>query len=151
MRPLHGVLLAVAVLSTLAVAGFYGYAYWRDQQKAAQRAGSFDFAGAACEQLTQAEFTARRLKIRNKFVYEGVEFGRAAGHADCAALKDGPLGLRTTPACQFTSPAALSARTEAGERLWVVGVGQPATVFIQDGEPRCAKGANFTMESLVGG
>jgi hypothetical protein len=149
MRPIHGVLLAVAVLSTVGIAAFYGYAYFRDQQKAGARAQSFDFAGAQCEALGPAEFAARRLKIRNKFFYEEVEFGRAAGHADCAALKTGALGLTTVPACQFTSPAALSLRDATGERFWAVPVGQPATVFIDKGEPRCVQGANFTMESLV--
>ena len=150
MRGIHAVLLAVAVLSTLGVASFYGYAYFRDQQKAQARAQAFDFAGAACEALTPAEFAARRLRIRNTFAYEEVEFGRAVGHADCAALKQGVLGLTTTPACQFTSPVALSARTSKGERFWAVKVGQPATVFIDEGEPRCVEGANFTMESLLG-
>ena len=146
MRRIHGVLLGFGVVSTLAVGGFYAYAYFRDQQKAQGRAEAFDFAGEACEALTPAEFAARRLKIRNRFFYEGVEFGRAAGHADCAALKQGVLGLTTVPACQFTSPAALSARTAKGEQHWFVGIGQPATVFLDKGEPRCVKGSNFTMQ-----
>ena len=144
-RRIHGFMLAVAVLSTVAVAAFYGYAYLRDQGKAKARAESFDFAGAQCEALGPADMAARRLKIRNKFLYEEIEFGRAVGHADCAALKTGFLGLSTVPACQFTSPAALVVTTRKGEFFYVPQAGQPATVVVHDGVPKCVLGGKFTL------
>ena len=48
--------------------------------------------------------------------------------------------------CQFTSPAALTAKTKAGMFYFLPGVGKPATLIIQHDQPRCVLASKFTLK-----
>ena len=73
---------------------------------------------------------------------------RKAGNASCQDLKrSGGLGLLHDQACQFTGPAALVVTTKKGEFFYIPEVGQPATVYVRDGAPRCVMGGKFTLTS----
>jgi len=101
--------------------------------------------GPPCPALTRAGFE-RTLTLQGpiKYVFEfnGAQFGRYFGHADCsvAASKTG-LGLGSYPVCQFTSPALLEVKTPRGEFYFQPPIGQKATVLTPDGQARCVMAA----------
>lgn len=141
--------MAAGALIFLAFAGWlYGGDYLRQRDLALGRAGEAKVEGAPCPQLTAAEFTARRLRAPKLTSYEGIVFGRQFGHMDCSALRYGAgWGTETYPVCGFTSPNALSVRTGKGEWFFAPGPGQPATVAVPHGQPRCVMDSNFTLPS----
>ena len=145
---------------TIAVAGviFLGFAAWlyggdylRQRELALGRAGEAKVEGPPCPQFTAAQFAARKLTIRRVTNYEGVIFGRQFGHMDCRALRYGAgWGTETYPVCQFTSPGAVTVKTEKGEWFFAPGPGQPATVAVPRGEARCVLDSNFTLSRYIG-
>ena len=109
-------------------------------------AKAWTVAGPPCPQLTEAEFTARKLKAPKTTDYEDVVFGRQFGHMDCRALRYGAgWGTETYPVCQFTSPSALTVATDKGRWFFAPGPGKPATVAVPRGEARCVMDSNFTL------
>ena len=124
----------------------YGGDYLRQRDLALGRAGEAKVEGPPCPQLTAAEFAARKLKAPKLTSYEGVTFGRQFGHMDCSALRYGSgWGTDTYPVCGFTSPNALSVKTDKGEWFFAPGPGQPATIAVPHGQPRCVMDSNFIL------
>jgi len=143
-----GQMVGGAVAALILVGG--GIYAWFDfshaSKKEAARAAEWDIAGPPCPEMTAADFAKTGYRLRNDFAYEGVQFRMAAGHADCD-LKGYNTLTRTggAPACQFTSPNALSVRTDKGEQFFVPGVGKPATVTVEGGRARCVAASNFKL------
>jgi hypothetical protein len=139
--------MVAGALIFLGFAGWlYGGDYLRQRDLALGRAGEAKVEGPPCPQLTAAEFVARKLKAPKLTSYEGVVFGRQFGHMDCSALRYG-AGWSTEmyPVCQFTSPSALSVKTDKGEWFFAPGPGQPATIAVPHGQPRCVMDSNFNL------
>ena len=141
------VTIGAGALIFLGFAGWlYGGDYLRQRELAFGRAAEAKVEGPPCPQLTAAQFAARRLKVRKLTNYEGVIFGRQFGHMDCRTLRYGAgWGTAIYPVCQFTSPSALSVKTEKGEWFFAPGPGQPATIAVPRGEARCVMDSNFTL------
>lgn len=141
------VTIALAALLFLGFAAWlYGGSYLRQRDFAFARASQAKVEGPPCEQLTAAQFAARKLKAPKATNYEGVIFARQFGHMDCSALRYGSgWGTATYPTCQFTSPAALRVKTDKGEWFFAIGPGRPATVAVPHGEARCVIGSNFRL------
>jgi hypothetical protein len=141
--------MAAGALVFLGFAGWlYGGDYLRQRELALGRAGEAKVEGPPCPPATAAGLAARRMKVRKLTNYEGVIFGRQFGHMDCRTLRYGAgWGTAIYPVCQFTSPSALSVKTDKGEWFFAPGPGQPATVAVPHGRPRCVMDSNFTLPS----
>lgn len=139
--------IALAALTFLGLVGWiYGGSYLRQRDLALDRAAGAAVAGPPCEPLTAAAFAARKLSAPKATRYEGVTFARRFGHVECSALRyGGGWGSDTYPVCQFTSPAALRVKTAQGEWFFAPPPGQPATVAVPHGQPRCLLGSNFRL------
>lgn len=104
--------------------------------------------GAACPVITPAEFLSGRRRGPRRFAYGGVDFYRRHGHVSCAPIYyDHGRSSRFYPVCQFTSPGDLLIRSEGRDWYFRPGPGQPATVSVAYGRPRCVLASNFTIES----
>ena len=100
---------------------------------------SFIHSGKACGEISEAAHRLRRRPLRYTFQYGGVSFARRFGHADCRMISlYEPGGGDGYPACRFTGPAVLRVTAAGGPpRIFDVGVGRPAAVFVRDGQPHC--------------
>ena len=88
---------------------------------------SFTHSRKACQEISEAAHLLRRRPLRYAFQYGGVSFARRFGHADSRMIglnEPGPAILRVTAA-------------GGPPRIFDVGVGQPAAVFVRDGQPHC--------------
>jgi hypothetical protein len=146
--------LMVMGLAALAILGFaawlYGGSYLRQRTQAIQLAREADIAGPPCRSLTEAQFAAQRLKAPKATQYEDAIFARQFGHMECRALRyGGGWGTEVYPVCQFTSPVGLKVTTAKGSWFYALPPGQPATIAVPHGEPRCIAAANFTLERLM--
>lgn len=139
--------IGVAALVFLGFAGWlYGGDYLRQRDLAFARAAEAKVDGPPCPQLTAAEFAQRKLKVAKATNYEGVVFARQFGHMDCRTLRYGAgWGTAVYPACQFTSPNALTVSTEKGKWFFYPGLGRPATIAVPHGEARCVMDSNFRL------
>lgn len=98
--------------------------------------------GPPCPSITEADFTARGVKISKTFEFNSLQWGRRFGHTDCnlVAVK----GVADpVPVCQFTSPGIVAVTTAKGNFYFDPGAGSPATVRVVDGTPSCVKASNF--------
>lgn len=147
LTPGQKLTIGVAALIFLGFAGWlYGGDYLRQRNLAFGRAAEAEVAGPPCPQLTEAEFTARKLKAPKATNYENVVFARQFGHLDCRALRYGAgWGTETYPVCQFTSPNVVTVTTDKGRWFFAPGMGKPATVAVPRGEARCVMDSNFTL------
>jgi hypothetical protein len=143
--------LAHAILAALAITAVIGFATFQFVQTRNENVGqakAWDIKGPPCPMLTQAEWTAKHWEAKKLLDYGGIRFGRAAGDADCAEIKQsGGFGLFSDLVCQFTSPAALTVTSKAGTWFFVPGVGQPSTLIIHKDVPRCVMASNFTLQN----
>lgn len=105
-------------------------------------AGVETLVGPACPVLSEADFTARGVKLTKTFEFNNDHWGRRFGHTDCnlVAVK----GVSDpVPVCQFTSPGVVGVTTKKGTFYFDPGTGSPATVRVVDGTPSCVKVSNF--------
>ncbi len=110
-------------------------------------AQAWDIQGAPCPTATPQEWAATHQIAPKTFDYTGDVLGRVAGDASCSDVQDkGGKGLGVIKVCQFTSPAALTVKTKAGMFYFLPGVGQPATIIIRQGQPRCVLASKFTLK-----
>jgi hypothetical protein len=137
-----------AVVVATAAAGLIAYNVVRERGANVATARAWDIKGPPCAALTVADWTARRYKAEKHFDYDGVDIGRHAGDASCSDVKDrGGTGFGTIRVCQFTSPAVLTLTSRKGAFYFVPGVGQPASLIIEDDTPRCVMASNYTLNS----
>ena len=109
--------------------------------------------GDPCPSLTPDEWAAKHLSAPKSFDYDGDTLARWAGDASCSDVKTkGGKGLGVFKVCQFAAPVSISIKTKAGAQFYFnTGVGQAATVVIQDNKARCVLGGKFTLKSEMGG
>ena len=139
--------VSVAVVITLGV-GAVAYQAVKSRATAVAHAKEWDIQGPPCPSLTAAEFAAKHYTAKKTFPYEEVTLGRLAGDASCSDVKDdGGKGFGTDKVCQFTSPATLTVTTNGQNYYFVPGVGQPATISIHRGVPRCVMASKFTFQT----
>jgi hypothetical protein len=139
--------IGAAVAVTLGV-GLIAMLAIQSRQAAVTTAKAWDIKGPPCPSLSAEEFAAKRYTAPKTFPYDGVTLGRLAGDASCSDVKTaGGKGFGTDKVCQFTSPAALTVATETARYYFVPGVGQPATVIVHDGVPRCVMASKFTLQT----
>ena len=143
LNPLH--VLAAAVVSA-AVVGVLAYNFVQTRDKNVATAQAWKIDGPPCPSLTKAEFDAKGYKAPKSFDYDDIKIARKAGNASCQDLKrGGGTGLFHDQACQFTGPAALVVTTKKGEFAYVPEPGQPVTVVVHDGAPKCVLGGNYKL------
>jgi hypothetical protein len=97
-------------------------------------------SGVPCPVLQPASaartLAERGLRVRYRFRFEGVTFGRTFGDVACHLPAVGPWGA-SEPVCRFTSPAFVEVSTSRGEALFLPGVGRTTTVFSDPDGPKC--------------
>ena len=141
----HAIGAVVVITAAIAAVTFE---FVRDRNLNIATARAWDIKGPPCPQLSQAQWTARRLLAPKTFDYDGATLGRWSGDASCSDVKaGGGTGLRTDKICQFTNPTVLSVATPAGRFFYNVGVAQPATVSIHRDQARCVLAGKFTLQS----
>ena len=125
------------------------------QKKAAANvatAQEWDIKGDPCPSLTADEWAAKHLSAPKSFDYDGDTLARWAGDASCSDVNEkGGKGLGVFKVCQFAAPVSISVKTKGKDFYFNTGVGQAATVVIQDGKARCVLGGKFTLKSEMGG
>jgi hypothetical protein len=116
----------------------------RDRTAAIAQAKAWDITGVACPQFPAAEVLKQPTATRG-FGYAGASFTYAYGHVACAELRadGGKSWFRGHPVCQFTSPAVVGVHVGGATTYFAPGLGQRATVSVEDGGPRCVMAANF--------
>ena len=135
-----------AVVASAAIAGVLAYNFVQTRDKNVAVAEAWKIDGPPCPSLTKAQFAAQGYKAPKSFDYDDVTIARKAGNVSCQDVKrNGGTGLLHDQACQFTGPAALIVTTRKGEFFYVPEAGQPATVYVHDGAPRCVIGGKFTL------
>jgi hypothetical protein len=143
--------IAHAILAVLVITGVIGFGTFQFVQTRNANVGqakAWDIKGPPCPALTEADWAAKHWEAKKILDYDGIKIGRAAGDADCADIKQsGGAGLFSDKVCQFTSPAALTVASKAGTWRFVPGVGQPSTLIIHDGVPRCVMASKFTLQT----
>lgn len=138
----------VVALGLLPVAALYGHDFLihRAQDIGVAKAWAID--GPPCPALTAGDFAARGFKVRSSFDYDGIAIGRHSGHVSCSDVKQGGgTGLFIDRVCQFTSPQVITVTSKAGAFYFVPGVGQPASIVIHDGKPRCVMASKYTLKT----
>ena len=139
--------IGAAVVITLGV-GLVTFQAVKNRTAAVATAKAWDIQGPPCPALTAAEFAAKRYTAKKTFPYDNVTIGRTAGDASCSDVKEGGgKGFGTDKVCQFTSPAALTVTTDQAAYYFVPGVGQPASLIIHHGAPRCVMASKFTLQT----
>jgi hypothetical protein len=137
-----------AVVMITAGIGLVTFQFVKDRNAHIATAKAWDIQGPPCPALTQAEFTAKRYTALKTFPYDDVTIGRTAGDASCSDVKEnGGMGFGTDRVCQFTSPATLTVVSPAGSWFFVPGAGQPSTLIIHKGAPRCVMASKFTLQT----
>lgn len=133
-RPWPLILALVAVGGAAAIAGELWWLKASDARRAEARV-----EGPPCPVLAADAFAARYGQAKMADEYEGVGFGRAAGHMSC----DLDRGAQV---CQFTSPIVVAVTPPGGAAVYFEpGVGRPATVTVRDGQASCVAASNFRV------
>jgi hypothetical protein len=136
-----------ALVASGAVAGLLVFNFTQHRDTNVALAKDWAINGPPCPSLTRAEFEAKGFKAPKSFDYDDLTMARKAGHASCSDIQQGGgKGMFHDQACQFTSPAALIITTKKGEFFYTPEVGQPATVYVHDGVPKCVLGGKFTLK-----
>ena len=135
-----------ALAASATVGGLLAYNFSQHRDANVALAKDWAIGGPPCPTLTKAEFTAKGYKAPKSFDYDDLTMARKAGHASCSDIQQGGgKGVFHDQACQFTSPAALIITTKKGEFFYTPEVGQPATVYVHNGVPKCVLGGKFTL------
>ena len=118
--------------------------FLRQRAAAVAEAKAWTITGPPCPQLPISE-TVRQPTAIKSFGYAGSGFAYAYGHVACAQIHadGGRAWVRGYPVCQFTSPGVLIVETGANRTLFAPGLGERATVSVQDGAPRCVMASRF--------
>lgn len=145
-----GGLSVIHVVIAIVVLGVLGaLAYWDFQHRRAANIGTaeaWDIKGPPCPAATAEDWAAKHEVAPKTFDYDGDTLGRLAGDASCSDVQDkGGKGLGVLKVCQFTSPGALTVKTKAGMFYFLPGIGNPATIVIREGRPRCVLASKFTL------
>ena len=149
---MHPAFLIIAKIGLVAVLALLLYDHFRHREASVAIAKDWDIQGPPCPSLTADEWAAKHLRAPKSFDYDGDTLARWAGDASCSDVKTkGGTGLGVIKVCQFAAPVSLTATTKAGTFYFNTGVGQPATLIIQDGKARCVMGGKFTLKSEMGG
>lgn len=136
--------VAAAVIGLGLAIGLTGYDLMKGRAATIAEAKAWTIEGPPCPQLPIGEIT-RQPVAGKSFGYAGSGFAYAYGHVACAEIHaDGGKSLfRGYPVCQFTSPGVVIVDTAGTDTLFVPGLGQRATVSVNDGEARCVMAARF--------
>jgi len=133
-----------AVLVVAAGTGYFGYEALRTRNANIATANAWDIKGPPCTQLTAQQWSARHLKARETFDYDGRKISRWSGDANCNDVHDkGGGGLFVDRICQFTNPTNLMVVTPKGTFYFDTGVGQPATLSIHRDVAKCVLASKY--------
>ncbi|THD80608.1 MAG: hypothetical protein E7812_07720 [Phenylobacterium sp.] len=142
-RIVIGVMALAAVATTAAI---FGPSLVVDRRKAIATAKTWTLSGPPCQALTTAAYGKQWFKATKGFEWDGVIFGRGAGHAECQDVTyGGGRGLGVYPVCQFTTPQVISVKTDKGLFYFTPGLGKGATVAAPHGLPTCVVASNFNL------
>jgi hypothetical protein len=137
-----------AVIVITAGFGLVSFQFVKDRNAHIATAKAWDIQGPPCPAMTAAEFASKRYTALKTFPYDDAVIGRTAGDASCSDVRDnGGRGFGTDRVCQFTSPATLTVVSPAGRWFFVPGAGQPSTLIIHKGAPRCVMASKFTLQT----
>lgn len=141
-----GVAVVMAVGAVVATAAIFGPSFVVHRREAVATAKQWALAGPPCQALDLATYRRQWFQATKLFEWDGVVFGRGAGHADCQDVRNaGGKGWRVHPVCQFTSPQVISVTTKRGVFYFAPGLGKGATVDVEHDQPACVVASNFTL------
>ena len=148
----HPAFLAIMAVGMVGVGALLFIDHQKHVAGSVSTAKEWDIKGPPCPSLTADEWAAKHLSAPKSFDYDGDTLARWSGDASCSDVKtSGGKGLGVIRVCQFATPVSITVKTKAGQFYFNPGVGQPATVIIQDGKARCVMGGKFTLKSEMGG
>lgn len=136
------IVMGLAVAAVLAVQWVYHQKVVAPREAA--RTQAWTVAGPPCLSVAADQYELRGGAHAKKVTDFGVRFTRQYGHVECTWLGDKDLAAtKAYVICQFTGPNVLKVETAKGVFYYVPGVGQPATIEVHQGEPRCVLASNF--------
>ncbi|HEX3699901.1 MAG TPA: hypothetical protein VHV27_04435 [Phenylobacterium sp.] len=136
--------MGVAAVAT--VAAIFGPSLVIHRREAIVTAKAWTLSGPPCQGLTTPAYAKQWFKAVKGFEWDGVVFGRGAGHAECQDVRYGAgRGFGVYPVCQFTTPQVISVRTDRGVFYFTPGLGKGATVAVPHGLPSCVVASNFRL------
>jgi len=104
---------------------------------------TWTLAGPPCPGIAPARWGQLAIAYPQAFAYQGIAGVRAHGDVSCSVIdSDGGRDVRPFTVCQFRAPFALRLATPHGDAYFETGAGQPVTVWLAGGQPRCVMGAN---------
>ena len=143
-RRIVAAVMLVALVATSAA--IFGPSFLVHRREAVATAKAWTLKGAPCQALTPAAYARQWFKATKGFAWDGVLFGRGAGHADCQDVTyGGGKGFGVFPVCQFTSPQVIAVTVEGRTSYFTPGLGKGATVAVPHGKPGCVVASNFTL------
>ena len=136
--------VAAAVIGLGVTAAGSAPNFLRQRAAAVAEAKAWTIDGPPCPRLPLAE-TVRQPTATKTFGYAGAGFAYAYGHVACAQIHaDGGKSLfRGYPVCQFTSPGVIVVDAAGTRTLFAPGLGERATVKVEDGAARCVMASRF--------
>lgn len=142
-RGREGVRFPASVIVGAVAAAALAVTFWSIKQQSLEVAQATaetqaqDIVGPPCPRVSRGAL-AEPLRPVRVFDFDGVDFGRSFGEADCSAIaKKSLLGNGYQLVCQFSSPAVLAVKSDKGLFYFEPGIGREATVFVLDGSARC--------------
>ncbi len=116
----------------------------RQRTAAVADAKAWAIEGPPCPELPLAE-AARQPVATRSFGYAHAGFAYAYGHVACAEIhaEGGRSLFSGFPVCQFTSPGVILVDAAGTTTLFAPGLGERATVTVQDGKARCVMAGKF--------
>jgi hypothetical protein len=119
--------------------------YEKQVRSPAQEEAYWAVKGTPCVPMNRQAFENSAFEPSiHGFNFQDVNFAYAFGDAEC---RNYGTSLSNYRRCMFTSPAVIGVRLNGSDTFYAPGIGQPATVTIQDGKISCVLASHFTAIS----
>lgn len=133
--------MVVVVVGIVAGVGLLLYTQGRSRQMAIAGATAetkpWELVGPPCAEGFSGPWANPEYAPKKALVFNGLRFARRAGHVECSAIAAKGGNSDFVPMCEFTGPILVEVTTDRGTFRYQPGVGNPATVSVVDGQPRC--------------
>ena len=93
--------------------------------------------GPPCPPLPSDPRARLDIVQRHAFEFNGVQFFRQFGQADCSIVSAGANPFSYGLMCRFTSPATLAVTVNRKTYRFQPGIGRPAAVYVANGAVTC--------------
>jgi hypothetical protein len=133
-------IIAISVLLFSAVGGVILLKAWNAHLSVdTAETNAWLVTGPPCPTISAAAWRALAIAAPQRASFRGVAAERAHGDVACEVQDIDAAGHAAAPypVCSFSAPLAIHLTTPQGDLYFQPGVGQPATISMAGGHPRC--------------